>query len=151
MGHASSAVMFALQLLFNPLAILALMLLLGFEFPCNPIGSEQVSANVYRPSSVGAVVLLVLAVGLSLLIFRKQCGRWWAPDIVSWRMSLTNLVAGFALWTWIVDGIEGNLFGFLFLPLLTLASVYWFHCLPRTEVRRPVRPNPPGPTPRATR
>jgi hypothetical protein len=143
--------LFALQLLFHPGAVLVLMLLFGYSFPGNPLLPEDVGPNTYRPSSIGVVVLPLLCVLTSAIWHRRAIGRWFAPEFASGWMLPANLVAAGALWMWVVDGLEGNLMAFLFLPGLGLATWYWVTCLARRDravtggpppVLRPRRPPP---------
>ncbi|HEY0135372.1 MAG TPA: hypothetical protein VGB85_14910 [Nannocystis sp.] len=125
------AVIFVVQLPFNPAVVLALMMLLGFQFPGNPLLLEYIGPNEYRPSTAGACILIVLCVVLSLVLLRWRLGRWWATDAVTPWMLPANAVAAGALSIWISSGLEGNLIAFAFMPPLGLTTLYWFYWLGR--------------------
>lgn len=124
-----------LQFVLNPTAVLFVVSIFGYRFLGNPLMLEKVATNVYRPSTVGAFLVFIMVILISvteLWLWTKNLSKpMRIPEYVSFGVIPANLIAAALLWIWIKHGLEGNLIAFAVIPVLSLASALWIYFVKR--------------------
>ena len=91
------------------------------------INTSKIDLSYYIPIVIGMYALYYVAFyKIWKIFFKKISFQDWSSKIFSWFELIPLILSGFNLYVWTVQGMEGNIMGFIFFPLMLLSTFIIF-------------------------